>query len=288
MVPRFCILFSLNSFWVVVHKLLLTHGWYSCPLKTLKCLYFSVCFSPTTKDIAEYWEHNPDLAADLCEYWGTPGSSMQKVFPIRFYGDGAETIGLNSFELLTMISVAPKHSSTLKTRFVLLGSFCLCPPNAFMESSSIDLVALSLRWFYQGFCFTIMKLWPRLSLRNVVYTQDSDRTKLLKMLVWSFKALCDLDLHQTHIGCNNVFQTQMHLHLYGVWAHHCPTNTWLPNLIFGCAWGINLLDALNPTNLVPIVPEVVLALVSNLFVAANHHCLVPTTWDISCVQKTPG
>ena len=46
---------------------------------------------------------------------------MEKVFPFRFYGDGADTIGLNSFELLTMISVAPKHSSTLKTRFVCHG-----------------------------------------------------------------------------------------------------------------------------------------------------------------------
>ena len=46
---------------------------------------------------------------------------MEKVFPLRFYGDGADTIGLNAFELLTMISVAPKHSSTLKTRFVFHG-----------------------------------------------------------------------------------------------------------------------------------------------------------------------
>lgn len=45
---------------------------------------------------------------------------MEKVFPVRFYGDGAEAFALNSFEMLTMISVAPKHSSSLKTRFVFL------------------------------------------------------------------------------------------------------------------------------------------------------------------------
>lgn len=79
---------------------------------------------------------------------------MQRVFPIRFYGDGAETKGLNSFELLTMISVAPKHSSTLKTRFVLLGKLgiCLCPPTGFMGVlDSIDLLAVNQRCFNKGF-----------------------------------------------------------------------------------------------------------------------------------------
>ena len=41
---------------------------------------------------------------------------MDQVFPIRVYGDGADTIGLNAFELLTMIAVAPQHSFTMKTR----------------------------------------------------------------------------------------------------------------------------------------------------------------------------
>ena len=45
---------------------------------------------------------------------------MDKVFPIRFYGDGADTIGLNAFELMSMIAVAPQHSSSLKTRIVFL------------------------------------------------------------------------------------------------------------------------------------------------------------------------
>ena len=40
------------------------------------------------------------------------------MFPVRFYGDGADTIGLNSFELLSMISVSPMNSHTMKTRFV--------------------------------------------------------------------------------------------------------------------------------------------------------------------------
>ena len=41
-------------------------------------------------------------------------------FPLRFYGDGADTIGLNTFELISMMSVAPHRSSSLKSRFVLL------------------------------------------------------------------------------------------------------------------------------------------------------------------------
>ena len=70
----------------------------------------------------EYWDHNQDLAADLQRYWQDSGpSTMDKVFPLRIYGDGADTIGLNAFEILTMISVAPKHSSTWKTRFVFPG-----------------------------------------------------------------------------------------------------------------------------------------------------------------------
>lgn len=61
-------------------------------------------------------------------YWGESAPpSMEKVFPVRFYGDGAETTGLNSFELLTMLSVSPKHSSTLKTRFVFPGYNCIPP-----------------------------------------------------------------------------------------------------------------------------------------------------------------
>lgn len=65
--------------------------------------------------------HNPDLALAVQSFLGDAApASMEKVFPVRFYGDGAEAFGLNSFEMLTMISVAPKHSSSLKTRFVFL------------------------------------------------------------------------------------------------------------------------------------------------------------------------
>lgn len=53
---------------------------------------------------------------------------MDQVFPIRVYGDGADTIGLNAFELLTMIAVAPQHSFTMKTRIVFLG-----PVNCFVS-----------------------------------------------------------------------------------------------------------------------------------------------------------
>lgn len=74
------------------------------------------------KDIETYWENNADLAESLRSYWGDSSpATMQKVFPYRIYGDGAETIGLNAFELLTMISVSTQHASTLKTRFVCLG-----------------------------------------------------------------------------------------------------------------------------------------------------------------------
>ena len=77
--------------------------------------------SNSAQDIAEYWQNNGDPAAELQEYWGhSAPASMEKVFPLRFYGDGADTTGLNAFELLTMISVSPKHSSTMKTRFVFL------------------------------------------------------------------------------------------------------------------------------------------------------------------------
>ena len=76
----------------------------------------------TAKDLADYWDHNWDLAQELQTYWGDSGpASMDSVFPVRLYGDGADTIGLNAFELLTMISVAPQHSQTWKTRFVFLG-----------------------------------------------------------------------------------------------------------------------------------------------------------------------
>ena len=64
------------------------------------------------------------------QHWGASGpATLDKVFPLRFYGDGAETIGLNSFELLTMLSVSPQRSSTLKTRFVFLGLFVLLLPH---------------------------------------------------------------------------------------------------------------------------------------------------------------
>ena len=80
------------------------------------------------QDIETYWENNGDLAETLRSYWGDSSpETMQKVFPYRIYGDGAETIGLNAFELLTMISVSTQHASTLKTRFVCLGS--LIPDN---------------------------------------------------------------------------------------------------------------------------------------------------------------
>ena len=71
--------------------------------------------------MANYWSNNADLAEELRAYWGEPDDSpMDKVFPIRFYGDGADTIGLNAFELMTMIAVSPNHSSSLKTRIVFL------------------------------------------------------------------------------------------------------------------------------------------------------------------------
>lgn len=46
---------------------------------------------------------------------------MDKVFAYRLYGDGAETTGVNSFELLTMLAVCTRHSSAMKTRIVFLG-----------------------------------------------------------------------------------------------------------------------------------------------------------------------
>ena len=74
-----------------------------------------------SKDLYEYWRQNPDLAGDLQAFWGDSGpETMERVFPLRFYGDGADTIGLNTFELISMMSVAPHRSSSLKSRFVLL------------------------------------------------------------------------------------------------------------------------------------------------------------------------
>ena len=78
-------------------------------------------FIEISKDLVEYWDHNPDLAHDLRIFWGDSGpKTMQRVFPLRLYGDGADSIGLNSFELMSMMAVAPNHSSSLKSRFVLL------------------------------------------------------------------------------------------------------------------------------------------------------------------------
>lgn len=77
--------------------------------------------SRISKDIARYWELNGDLAASLQDFWGPTSPCLQKVFPVRFYEDGADTIGINAFELLSMISVAPQHSSSMLTRFVFLG-----------------------------------------------------------------------------------------------------------------------------------------------------------------------
>ena len=78
--------------------------------------------SEPAKDIASYWDNNLDLAEELRCYWGeSDNAPMDQVFPIRLYGDGADTLGLNAFELLTMIAVAPQHSSTMKTRIVILG-----------------------------------------------------------------------------------------------------------------------------------------------------------------------
>ena len=74
-----------------------------------------------SEDLYEYWRQNPDLAGDLQAFWGDSGpETMERVFPVRFYGDGADTIGLNTFELISMMSVAPHRSSSLKSRFVLL------------------------------------------------------------------------------------------------------------------------------------------------------------------------
>ena len=84
--------------------------------------YFRVCQPLLTKDLDEYWQNNEDLATGLQMYWGDSGpTTMEKVFPFRFYGGGADTTGLNAFELLTMISVAPNHTSSMKTRFVFPG-----------------------------------------------------------------------------------------------------------------------------------------------------------------------
>ena len=74
-----------------------------------------------SEDLYESWRQNPDLAGDLQAFWGDSGpETMERVFPLRFYGDGADTIGLNTFELISMMSVAPHRSSSLKSRFVLL------------------------------------------------------------------------------------------------------------------------------------------------------------------------
>lgn len=75
------------------------------------------------KDIAEYWAHNDDLIDPLREYWGSSApASMERVFPVRLYGDGAETVGLNTFELLSLLTVAPQRSSTWKTRIVFFAA----------------------------------------------------------------------------------------------------------------------------------------------------------------------
>ena len=74
------------------------------------------------QDLERYWEHNQDLAQELDPDWDNTVPTL-KAFPLRLYGDGADTIGLNTFELLSMISVSPQHSSTMMTRIVCLGCF---------------------------------------------------------------------------------------------------------------------------------------------------------------------
>ena len=74
--------------------------------------------SSTTYDIGRVYGL---IWFDLQAFWGDSGpETMERVFPLRFYGDGADTIGLNTFELISMMSVAPHRSSSLKSRFVLL------------------------------------------------------------------------------------------------------------------------------------------------------------------------
>ena len=131
-----------------------------------------------TKDLATYWSNNQDLAETMWSYWNDSGeapANMEQVFPVRFYGDGADTIGLNAFELLTMISVSPKHSSTLKTRFVFLG---LCT-NQNLNDQSI--------------CKTTFCAAVRLSVRNTSYTDETERDKLLNIMAWSFTAMWNSD-----------------------------------------------------------------------------------------------
>ena len=42
----------------------------------------------TAKDLADYWDHNWDLAQELQTYWGDSGpASMDSVFPVRLYGE---------------------------------------------------------------------------------------------------------------------------------------------------------------------------------------------------------
>ena len=134
------------------------------------------------------------MAADLRVYWGEPeDSSMDTVFPIRFYGDGADTIGLNAFELMTMIAVAPNHSSSLKTRIVFLEDVLLSkvffPNNVHLGEKHTQ---------NAGKKPVLLFSKPRLSLRNTSYTSDSDRVKLLNILVWSFRALSFFDRDGVH------------------------------------------------------------------------------------------
>lgn len=220
-----CLLFTLAhlvlSFLEALHVV-----WLNLP-----CLSCVPCVLLVTKDLECYWDNNLDLAEDLRSYWGDSEASMRKVFPLRFYGDGAETTGLNSFELMSMISVAPLHSSTMKTRFVLLGDHIgyalyvglvnffwglvvgsVFVFNAFLmllhwSMSSVEqepnfyVLCLTSRLYgFKSFCFC--PCWPRLSIRNSQYTSDCDRTKLLRIFVWSFTALCILALHLYCVCCH--------------------------------------------------------------------------------------
>lgn len=128
------------------------------------------------------------MAEELRAYWGEPDDSpMDKVFPIRFYGDGADTIGLNAFELMTMIAVSPNHSSSLKTRIVFLEDVLL--PKRFFPNNVCGKRICGVQ--KRG---VVVFFKSRLSLRNTAYTSDADRVKLLNILVWSFRALSFLDV----------------------------------------------------------------------------------------------
>lgn len=209
---RFCIL-SFQSWWLVLRHV----NWNPCSFQAASKIQFSFfpawkvwgcCFM--TKQIFGYANlYWPRTLMNIgkttrtlqvaCKCIGEiHPTTMEKVFPFRFYGDGADTTGLNAFELLTMISVAPNHTSSMKTRFVF-------PGHNFVDSGMEVWFRVILTYILLEhasiFAFFIHDTSPsisiflasiRLSVRNTQYTSDKDRETILTMLVWSFTALCVL------------------------------------------------------------------------------------------------